>query len=729
MTGARRPLVMIVPLIIGVGLLAATVFHIDVPSLTLFARQIGGVLPLLFLPGAAWHLLRTIAWRECFPSDARPSFGRVFRVRLAAEAFSWVTIRGVAGEPLKVALLDPEIRQAAAAAVALERIAYIVTTAGILALSAGTALAVLPLTNAWRRVFIGVGISGAALIAGTLWLLLRRAPSQSPQPAPRAARTAATRFLIAVGEQVRCAARENPRRLMHLLALESAAYFAMAVEVWTVFHFVAMPVTLNAAFAVETLTRIASMASAFIPANLGALEASNVAAASAVHAAGGAAALALARRVRGLFWCAGGFLIYPRSRRPTVAATDAIVILEDCDSGVPVSKLLGGMPMGERLLRVAARAGCSPVLVWAPQQKQIWDSIVRHADLPLEVIVAAEESHWHLALEKLAPEMRPIVVAPGVVPSPQLIASIRAGHRGIDVVRTDRRELGSPATLAMHLKASTVANVNEPRQVVHGGAVDSVRVDTANDLRMAERLLRGSIIKPTDGPLGRFNRRISIPISIGLIRTMRLSAHVMTALVFAASLYAGWLFSKGNYVDGVIAAVVSLAASVLDGCDGELARLQYTDSAFGCWLDTGDWRHTANGVARLLVDFRIAADRSDLHVEPPHPAARANHRRTSRAAPNNREREFRERRQDMDTVGSAAFHVRDARDDAVRPPGLRGTQSASRVCRPFRSGSTRVLDQPGPAAQELAEDARRHAATTRARVLTTNRCEKSWQPS
>jgi phosphatidylglycerophosphate synthase len=53
-----------------------------------------------------------------------------------------------------------------------------------------------------------------------------------------------------------------------------------------------------------------------------------------------------------------------------------------------------------------------------------------------------------------------------------------------------------------------------------------------------------------------------------------------------AGLYAGWLFSRGSYVEGVIAALVSWAASVLDGCDGELARLQHMDSAFGCWLDT-----------------------------------------------------------------------------------------------------------------------------------------------
>jgi len=31
---------------------------------------------------------------------------------------------------------------------------------------------------------------------------------------------------------------------------------------------------------------------------------------------------------------------------------------------------------------------------------------------------------------------------------------------------------------------------------------------------------------------------------------------------------------------------LSLWASVLDGCDGEVARLKLQESAFGCWLET-----------------------------------------------------------------------------------------------------------------------------------------------
>ena len=86
----------------------------------------------------------------------------------------------------------------------------------------------------------------------------------------------------------------------------------------------ASPISATGALAVETFSRVASFASAFIPANLGALEASSLAAVAAIGAVGGGAALALARRLRGLFWAGVGLAIYPRGVRPAQpAATTA----------------------------------------------------------------------------------------------------------------------------------------------------------------------------------------------------------------------------------------------------------------------------------------------------------------------------------------------------------------------------------------------------------------------
>ena len=76
-----------------------------------------------------WHLARTWAWAWCFPQPRTVSFARLARVRLAAEAFSYLTLRGIAGEPLKVVLLGDTVdARQATAAVALERLAYLIGT-------------------------------------------------------------------------------------------------------------------------------------------------------------------------------------------------------------------------------------------------------------------------------------------------------------------------------------------------------------------------------------------------------------------------------------------------------------------------------------------------------------------------------------------------------------------------------------------------------------------------
>jgi phosphatidylglycerophosphate synthase len=45
-------------------------------------------------------------------------------------------------------------------------------------------------------------------------------------------------------------------------------------------------------------------------------------------------------------------------------------------------------------------------------------------------------------------------------------------------------------------------------------------------------------------------------------------------------------FAAGGYWNFLAGAVLGVVTSVLDGCDGELARLKLQVSDFGCWMDT-----------------------------------------------------------------------------------------------------------------------------------------------
>ncbi len=130
------------------------------------------------------------------------------------------------------------------------------------------------------------------------------------------------RFAGAVERQLLDLIRSHPLRLAVLTLATLIAYASMAAEAWIIMRAANVPISFAGALAVETFSRVASFASAFIPANLGALEASSIAAVTAVGAAAAGAPLALARRLRGLFWAGIGLAIYPGARAAACAGLD-----------------------------------------------------------------------------------------------------------------------------------------------------------------------------------------------------------------------------------------------------------------------------------------------------------------------------------------------------------------------------------------------------------------------
>jgi phosphatidylglycerophosphate synthase len=134
-----------------------------------------------------------------------------------------------------------------------------------------------------------------------------------------------------------------------------------------------------------------------------------------------------------------------------------------------------------------------------------------------------------------------------------------------------------------------VASLPSGEEVSRGLGELVLHVRTPDDVGRAERTLRRSVVKPTDGTVARFNRRLSIPLSVALARTP-LTANQLSAALVAVGCVAGWCLSLGTYGATVSGAALALAASILDGCDGEIARLKYQESALGCWLETiGDY--------------------------------------------------------------------------------------------------------------------------------------------
>jgi len=99
---------------------------------------------------------------------------------------------------------------------------------------------------------------------------------------------------------------------------------------------------------------------------------------------------------------------------------------------------------------------------------------------------------------------------------------------------------------------------------------------------MSDHQLSG---KSSDGPVSRhLNRRISLPISRAIVRSgLPISPNMMSFISFSTGVGAALLFALGLPLGGGLLAQFS---SILDGCDGEIARLTGRGSRRGAILDS-----------------------------------------------------------------------------------------------------------------------------------------------
>lgn len=143
-------------------------------------------------------------------------------------------------------------------------------------------------------------------------------------------------------------------------------------------------------------------------------------------------------------------------------------------------------------------------------------------------------------------------------------------------------------------------------------------VDTPTDLRRARVRLRQSLGKAEDGPVSRhLNRPLSTRLSMALA-PLRPNPNLVSVVVMVVGLLAAGLLGLGM---GVAGGLLAQAASILDGVDGELARLQLRAGPLGALLDgvldrivdaallggLGLWALPGSGRPDLILALAVAA--------------------------------------------------------------------------------------------------------------------------
>ena len=113
-----------------------------------------------------------------------------------------------------------------------------------------------------------------------------------------------------------------------------------------------------------------------------------------------------------------------------------------------------------------------------------------------------------------------------------------------------------------------------------------IDVDDSAAFRKAEQaLLKRLRDKPGDGPVARYlNRPVSVRISRYLAQR-DVTPNQISLFSFLCSVVAAGLFALGGYFALLVGGVLAQFASIIDGCDGEVAWLKYQSSDFGGWFD------------------------------------------------------------------------------------------------------------------------------------------------
>ncbi|HMG57046.1 MAG TPA: CDP-alcohol phosphatidyltransferase family protein [Kofleriaceae bacterium] len=117
--------------------------------------------------------------------------------------------------------------------------------------------------------------------------------------------------------------------------------------------------------------------------------------------------------------------------------------------------------------------------------------------------------------------------------------------------------------------------------------IAGIELGDAAAVRRAEWAVIRRMNKSFEGPVDALiNWRVSMRITRLLARrSLAVTPNHVTLAAIAVGLVAAWLAGRGGHAMFALAGALLEINSILDSCDGELARLRYQYSKLGQWLD------------------------------------------------------------------------------------------------------------------------------------------------
>jgi 1L-myo-inositol 1-phosphate cytidylyltransferase / CDP-L-myo-inositol myo-inositolphosphotransferase len=261
-------------------------------------------------------------------------------------------------------------------------------------------------------------------------------------------------------------------------------------------------------------------------------------------------------------------------------------ILVWCGGSEP-SPLVAGVPLWQRAVLTAVRAGFEHILVVAGT-----DAEGRAAELARDprtrgraIEVVAASDGWP---SRLDPEGgRRVVLDERWIVDPALLAALAESAEGVVAATPDGPFAADEEDLRRWARDGwrpsrpplVPIECREPRPALY------VRAASPADVAAAEDALFAALSRNDGNLFARFvDRVLSRAISRRLAPTS-VTPNQITLASIAVGLAGAASLLHPSYEAGVLGTLLFLVSTILDGCDGEIARVKFRESPFGAKLD------------------------------------------------------------------------------------------------------------------------------------------------
>lgn len=268
-------------------------------------------------------------------------------------------------------------------------------------------------------------------------------------------------------------------------------------------------------------------------------------------------------------------------------AVTIIIVISKGSGEVGPDTVVLGVPLLRRIVMAASRAGYEDILV-AGDGSFGYEKLLEGTR---GVSVPAARLTDHPCAGRI------LVLTSRVLPHPVLLTQLAEMPLCDETISIPASGIAAVETADPALLLSTIGRANDElelfsalEQVYRRTDVSTddtrwVRITSRADLDNAERWLLRGLIKDTEGFMSRHvERKISLAVTRRLVRT-DITPNQMTGVSVGIGVLGALFFLSSTPASQLTGALLFLLHSILDGCDGEIARLKYLESRLGGVLD------------------------------------------------------------------------------------------------------------------------------------------------